>query len=174
MQRRWLELLKDYDLYEPCRGALRSSGNWMLTNVCITLAYILASTSSKPACPLRWNTSLSMHFTSRSFGRSLSPIHLWPKSAWSMSYYRLIQGWLHLGKTLGYLCTPSSFDITTQEWLMLWLMPWAGSLLVTWQLWSVLNNISWKTKKTKDKDSTTRIKGSIGWFSCPAYTDWEN
>ncbi|TYH76817.1 hypothetical protein ES332_D04G112800v1 [Gossypium tomentosum] len=45
---------------EPSGGTLGFSGHWILTNVCITQVDILASTS---------------------FGRSLSPIHLWRKSA---------------------------------------------------------------------------------------------
>ncbi|PPD74949.1 hypothetical protein GOBAR_DD28124 [Gossypium barbadense] len=36
-----------------------------------------------------------------SFSRSLSPIHLRRKSARSVSYYALFQGWLLLGKPLG-------------------------------------------------------------------------
>nr|WMB96657.1 hypothetical protein [Solanum melongena]WMB96737.1 hypothetical protein [Solanum melongena]WMB96908.1 hypothetical protein [Solanum melongena]WMB97098.1 hypothetical protein [Solanum aethiopicum] len=48
-------------------------------------------------------------FTSHSFGRSLSPVHLRRKSARSVSYYALFQGWLLLGKPPGCLCTPTSF-----------------------------------------------------------------
>ena len=33
-------------LDEPCEGTLRFSGHWILTNVCVTQADILASTSS--------------------------------------------------------------------------------------------------------------------------------
>nr|GLL16984.1 hypothetical protein DCAR_001525 [Ipomoea trifida] len=73
---------------EPCGGTLRFSGHWILTNVCVTQADILASAS---------------------FGRSLSPVHLRRKSARSVSYYALFQGWLLLGKPPGCLCTPTSF-----------------------------------------------------------------
>ncbi|KAF8025388.1 hypothetical protein BT93_F2281 [Corymbia citriodora subsp. variegata] len=41
--------------------------------------------------------------------RSLSSIHLRRKSARSVSYYALFQGWLLLGKPPGCLCTPTSF-----------------------------------------------------------------
>ena len=57
---------------------------------------------------------LPVPFTSHSFSGSLSPIHLWRKSARSVSYYTFFQGWLLLGKPPGCLCTPTSF-IT--EWL---------------------------------------------------------
>ncbi|KAK9081069.1 hypothetical protein Scep_031064 [Stephania cephalantha] len=98
---------------EPCGGTLRFSGHWILTNVCVTQADSLASASSTPA---RANASLSggtlpyrCIFTSHSFGRSLSPVHLRRKSARSVSYYALFQGWLLLGKPPGCLCTPTSF-----------------------------------------------------------------
>jgi hypothetical protein len=34
---------------EPCGGTLRFLGHWILTNVCVTQADILASTLSTPA-----------------------------------------------------------------------------------------------------------------------------
>ncbi|KAK9007322.1 hypothetical protein V6N11_051150 [Hibiscus sabdariffa] len=43
------------------------------------------------------------------FGRSLSPVYLRRKSARSVSYYALFQGWLLLGKPPGCLCTLTSF-----------------------------------------------------------------
>ncbi|KAG9438554.1 hypothetical protein H6P81_021505 [Aristolochia fimbriata] len=66
-------------------------------------------TCSRGCFPLRRNAPLPMHFTSHSFGRSLSPVHLRRKSARSVSYYALFQGWLLLGKPPGCLCTPTSF-----------------------------------------------------------------
>ncbi|KAG9455508.1 hypothetical protein H6P81_000016 [Aristolochia fimbriata] len=101
-------------LYPPtCVGFwVQVFGALILTNVCVT-ADILASASSTPAragaFPLRRNAPLPMHFTSHSFGRSLSPVHLRRKSARSVSYYALFQGWLLLGKPPGCLCTPTSF-----------------------------------------------------------------
>ncbi|KAG9438555.1 hypothetical protein H6P81_021506 [Aristolochia fimbriata] len=62
-------------------------------------------TCSRGCFPLRRNAPLPMHFTSHSFGRSLSPVHLRRKSARSVSYYALFQGWLLLGKPPGCLCT---------------------------------------------------------------------
>ncbi|EXC34899.1 Metal transporter Nramp5 [Morus notabilis] len=53
-------------------------------------------------------------FTSHSFGRSLSPVHLRRKSARSVSYYALFQGWLLLEKSPDCLCTRTSF-ITEQS-----------------------------------------------------------
>ena len=47
--------------------------------------------------------------TSHTFGRSLSPVPLRRKSARSVSYYALFQGWLLLVKPPGCLCTPTSF-----------------------------------------------------------------
>ncbi|MCD7460391.1 hypothetical protein HAX54_043425 [Datura stramonium] len=49
--------------------------------------------------------------TSHSFGRLLRPVHLQCKSAQSVSYYALFQGWLLLGKPAGCLCIPTSFII---------------------------------------------------------------
>ncbi|PNX71988.1 F-box/LRR-repeat protein, partial [Trifolium pratense] len=49
-------------------------------------------------------------FTSHNFDRSLSPVHLRRKSAQSVSYYALFQGWLLLGKPPGCLCTPTSVN----------------------------------------------------------------
>ncbi|KAK9907876.1 hypothetical protein M0R45_002764 [Rubus argutus] len=98
---------------EPCGGTLRFSGHWILTNVCVTQADILASASSTPrsrGCfPLGGTLPYRCIFTSHSFGRSLSPVHLRRKSARSVSYYALFQGWLLLGKPPGCLCTPTSF-----------------------------------------------------------------
>ncbi|KAL2232484.1 UNVERIFIED_CONTAM: putative protein ORF91 [Sesamum indicum] len=51
---------------EPCGGTLRFSGHWILTNVCVTQADILASASSTAAraggFPLRRNAPLPMYF----------------------------------------------------------------------------------------------------------------
>ncbi|KAJ6871704.1 hypothetical protein NC652_037151 [Populus alba x Populus x berolinensis] len=69
---------------EPCRGTLRFLGHWILTNVCVTQADILAFASGM--LPYR------CIFTSHSFGRSFSPVHLQCKSAGSVSYYALFQG----------------------------------------------------------------------------------
>nr|GMD09115.1 F-box/LRR-repeat protein [Ipomoea batatas] len=98
---------------EPCGGTLRFSGHWILTNVCVTQADILASASSTPARAEASHSGGTLPyrclFTSHSFGRSLSPVHLRRKSARSVSYYALFQGWLLLGKPPGCLCTPTSF-----------------------------------------------------------------
>ena len=78
---------------EPCGGTLRFSGHWILTNVCVTQADILASASSTrllarvlPPKAERSPTDAFLLFTSHSFGRSLSPVHLRRKSARSVSY----------------------------------------------------------------------------------------
>ncbi|PIN17982.1 hypothetical protein CDL12_09352 [Handroanthus impetiginosus] len=57
-----------------------------------------------------------------SFGRSFSLVHLRHKSARSVSYYVLFQGWLLLGKPPGCLCTPTSF-ITERSFRGLMLYP---------------------------------------------------
>ena len=69
---------------------------------------------SRRCFPLRRNAPLPM-LTSHSFGRSLSPVHLRRKSARSVSYYALFQGWLLLGKPPGCLCTPTSFIFITER-----------------------------------------------------------
>ena len=64
---------------------------------------------SRGCFPLSGTLPYRCLFTSHSFGRSLSPVHLRRKSARSVSYYALFQGWLLLGKPPGCLCTPTSF-----------------------------------------------------------------
>ncbi|KAL6006528.1 hypothetical protein ACLOJK_032021 [Asimina triloba] len=62
---------------EPGRGTLRFLGHWILTNVCITQADILTSVSFLLSGMLPYRCI----FTSHSFGRSLSPVHLRRKGA---------------------------------------------------------------------------------------------
>ncbi|KAG9455494.1 hypothetical protein H6P81_000002 [Aristolochia fimbriata] len=79
---------------EPCGGTLRFSGHWILTNVCVTQADILASASSTPA---------------RAASADQQPRSSSAQGARSVSYYALFSGWLLLGKPPGCLCTPTSF-----------------------------------------------------------------
>ena len=129
---------------KPCGGTLRFLGHWILTNVCITQANILASASSTPArtSASLWGGTLPYWciFTSHSFSRLLSLIHICRKSAQSVSYYSLFQGWLLLGKPPGCLCTRTSF-ITEQSFRGLsW---WSG--LFPSQRWSLSPSSHWLT-----------------------------
>ncbi|KAG9438446.1 hypothetical protein H6P81_021616 [Aristolochia fimbriata] len=80
---------------EPCGGTLRFSGHWILTNVCVTQADILASASSTPARAASADRLAPFIFGAR---RSISEL-----------LRTLSRGWLLLGKPPGCLCTPTSF-----------------------------------------------------------------
>jgi hypothetical protein len=79
---------------EPCKGTLRFSGHWILTNVFVTQADILTSASStiihnhaspySGTLPYRLNKNQS-----HSFGRLLSPDYFRRKNALPVSYYAL-------------------------------------------------------------------------------------
>ena len=129
---------------ELCGGILKFSRHWILTNVCITQANFLASTSSthllvwvfpfEEECSL---TNTFLLFISHSFGKLLNLVHLRCKSARSVSYYALFQGWMLLGKPPGCLCTPTSF-ITERSFRGLsW---WSG--LFSYRRWSLSSIVS--------------------------------
>ena len=82
---------------EPCRGTLRFSGHWILTNVFVTQADILTTAMSTKtrviASPLAVRSPTDLFFyKSHSFGRLLSPGHCRRKNALPVSYYALFQG----------------------------------------------------------------------------------
>ena len=69
---------------KPYGGTLRILGHWILTNVCVTQVDILAFASSThllkrvlPPKVERSPTDIFLLFTSHSFGKSYSPVHLW-------------------------------------------------------------------------------------------------
>ena len=83
---------------------------------------------------------LLMPFTFHSFGKSLSPVYLRRKSARSVSYYTLFQGWLLLGKPPSCLYTPTPF-ITKRSFRGLsW---WFG--LFPFRRWSLSPSSHWST-----------------------------
>jgi len=81
---------------EPCRGTLRFSGHWILTNVFVTQADILTSAPSTQtyvkASPGAERSPTDFFIKkSHSFGRFLSPGHCRRKNALPVSYYALFK-----------------------------------------------------------------------------------